>query len=295
MRILNFGSANIDHVYRTDRFVLPGETKPCAAYSKNSGGKGLNQSVALAKAGAQVYHAGLLGGEGAFLRDILETNGVNCRFLKTVDAPCGHAIIEVEQSGQNRIMLYSGTNRMLTEDYAERVLSHFEEGDVLLLQNETNLVPYLMRRAAEKGMRIAFNAAPMDADVPGFPLELVSWLLVNETEGAALTGEVLPERIAAAAAARWQDTALVLTLGTDGCLYRDREQTLRLPALRVKAVDTTAAGDTFTGFFLAAIAGGGTPEHALRLATAASAIAVTRQGAAASVPTLDEVKAYVKG
>lgn len=293
MKILNFGSANIDHVYRTDRFVLPGETKQCAAYSRNSGGKGLNQSVALAKAGAEVYHAGLLGGEGEFLRGILEENGVDCRFLKTVDAPSGHAIIEVEGSGQNRIMLFPGTNRMLTEAYADSVLSHFGEGDVLLLQNETNLVPYLMRRAAERGMRIAFNAAPMDAAVPTYPLALVSWLLVNETEGEALTGEQRPEKIAEVAAARWQGAALVLTLGTDGCLYRDAEQTLRLPALRVKAVDTTAAGDTFTGFFLAAAAGGAPPARALQLAAAAAAIAVTRPGAAVSVPTLDEAKSFV--
>lgn len=293
MKILNFGSANIDHVYRTDRFVRPGETKQCAAYRKNSGGKGLNQSVALAKAGAEVYHAGLLGGEGAFLRDILMTSGVDCRFLKTVDAPSGHAIIEVEDSGQNRIMIFPGTNRMLTEDYADAVFSYFAAGDILLLQNETNLVSYLMRRAAEKGMRIAFNAAPMDAAVPDFPLELVSWLLVNETEGEALTGERVPEKIAERAAERWPDTALVLTLGTDGCLYRDADQMFRLPARKVNAVDATAAGDTFTGFFLAAIASSVSPKYALRLATAASAIAVTRPGAAASVPTLAKAKAFL--
>lgn len=292
MKILNFGSANIDHVYSTDRFVLPGETKQCAAYSKNSGGKGLNQSVALAKAGAETYHAGLLGSEGGFLREILEGSGVDCRYLKTVAAPSGHAIIEVEQSGQNRIVLFPGTNRMLTEAFADEVLAGFDAGDILLLQNETNLIPYLMRKAAEKGMKIAFNAAPMDAAVSDYPLELVSWLLVNETEGEALTGSAVPETIAALAAEKYPNTALVLTLGTDGCLYRDKTQTFRLPARRVKAVDTTAAGDTFTGFFLAAIAAGETAKDSLELATAASAISVTRHGAAASVPTLAEAKAF---
>ena len=293
MKILNFGSANIDHVYSTDKFVLPGETKQCAAYSKNSGGKGLNQSVALAKAGAEVYHAGLLGSEGAFLREIMEASGVDCRYLSSVDAPCGHAIIEVEQSGQNRIVLFPGTNCMLTEDYVDAVLSHFDAGDLLLLQNETNLIPELMQKAAQKGMKIAFNAAPMDKAVLSYPLHLVSWLLVNETEGEALTGSSEPEKIAALVAEMYPDTALVLTLGTDGCLYRDHTQCFRVPARRVKAVDTTAAGDTFTGFFLAAIAAGESAEGSLKLATAASAIAVTRPGAAASVPSLDEAKAFL--
>lgn len=292
MKILNFGSANIDHVYSTDKFVLPGETKQCAAYCKNSGGKGLNQSVALAKAGAEVYHAGLLGSEGAFLREIMEASGVDCRYLSSVDAPCGHAIIEVEQSGQNRIVLFPGTNCMLTEDYVDAVLSHFDAGDLLLLQNETNLIPELMQKAAQKGMKIAFNAAPMDKAVLSYPLHLVSWLLVNETEGEALTGSSEPEKIAALVAEMYPDTALVLTLGTDGCLYRDQTQCFRVPARRVKAVDTTAAGDTFTGFFLAAIAAGESAEDSLKLATAASAIAVTRPGAAASVPSLSEANAF---
>ena len=294
MKILNFGSANIDHKYRTESFVLPGETTQCAEYIKNSGGKGLNQSVALAKAGAEVYHAGIIGPDGGFLREELEANKVDCRFLKTIDAPSGHAVIEVEDSGQNRIIIYPGTNRMITEDYAEEVLSFFSPGDVVLLQNEINLIPYIMRRAFEKGMRVAFNAAPMDKNVLSNPLDTVSWLIVNETEGEFLTGETVPEKIADSISERWKKTALVLTLGTDGCLYRDGAQSISLPAKEVRAVDTTGAGDTFTGFFLASAVCGKSPEYSLRLATAAAALSVTRPGASVSVPSLEEAEDFMK-
>lgn len=293
MKILNFGSANIDHVYRTDKFVLSGETKQCTAYSRNSGGKGLNQSVALAKAGAEVFHAGLLGSDAGFLREILEQSGVDCRFLKTVDAPSGHAMIEVEQSGQNRIVLFPGTNCMLTETFADEVLANFEAGDILLLQNETNLIPYLMRSAAEKGMQIAFNAAPVTEHIKDYPLQLVRWLFVNETEGAVLSGAEDPAIIGEKLGIRYPGMEVILTLGSDGALLCRNGECQYCPARQVYAVDTTGAGDTFTGFFLAAVAAGKTAKESLELASAAAAIAVTRPGAAASVPLLSEVKAFL--
>lgn len=289
MRILNFGSLNVDETYRVDRFVQPGETKASLSMTRGAGGKGLNQSVALAMAGAEVFHAGLLGQGGAFLRRTLEDAGVDCGHLLQTDAPNGRAIIQLDAAGQNCILLYPGTNHLLTEDCVDRVLAHFSAGDVLLLQNETNLLPYLIEAGTARGLRVAFNAAPMTGDVRSYPLEKLRWLLVNETEGAALTGQTEPGRIAAAIAARCPETALVLTLGADGALYRHGELELFVPARRVQVVDTTAAGDTFTGFFLAAAAAGDDPAYALTLATAASAIAVTRPGAAASIPSLEEV------
>lgn len=289
MRILNFGSLNVDHTYRVDRFVQPGETKASLSVTTGAGGKGLNQSVALAMAGAEVCHAGLLGQGGAFLRRTLEDAGVDCRYLAETDAPNGHAIIQLDAAGQNCILLCAGTNHLLTEELVDRVLAQFSAGDILLLQNETNLLPYLIERAAARGLQVAFNAAPMTDAVKTYPLEKLRWLFVNETEGAALCGQTDPAKIAGALAARYPGLALVLTLGADGVLYREGELELFVPARRVEAVDTTAAGDTFTGFFLAAIADGADAAYALTFATAASALAVQRPGASASIPSLEEV------
>ena len=289
MKVLNFGSLNIDYTYRVDHFVQPGQTKTSRELSTGAGGKGLNQSVALAMAGAQVYHAGLIGQGGAFLRTVLFDSGVDCSYLSESKAPNGHAIIQLEDGGQNCILLYAGTNHLLTERDADRVLEHFDAGDILLLQNETNLVPYLIEQAAARGMRVAFNAAPMTDEVQGYPLDKLTWLLVNETEGAALTGKTDPAEISDAIAAKYPNLALVLTLGTDGVIYRQGELDLYVPARRVEAVDTTAAGDTFTGYFLAAIADGADAAYAMTFATTAAALAVQKPGAAASIPPLEEV------
>ena len=132
MRIINFGSLNIDKVYQVEQFVRPGQTITAKDYAVAAGGKGLNQSVALARAGAAVWHAGKLGADGAMLRDRLAENGVELSCLMVGDCPTGHAIIQVDRSGQNCIILYGGTNRQITQDYADEVLSHFAAGDVLV-------------------------------------------------------------------------------------------------------------------------------------------------------------------
>ena len=289
MRILNIGSLNIDHVYHVDHLTRAGETLTASDYTVGCGGKGLNQSVALSMAGAEVYHAGLIGREGEFLRQRLIDSGVDCRFLGRTDLPNGHAVIQVDRKGENAIFLFPGSNRALTESAVERVLMQFGKGDLLLLQNETNLVGHMIRRAASLGIDVALNAAPMDDTIKDLPLDLVRWLILNETEGAVLTGKREPEEIAEALCAAHPGLELILTLGADGSYYRKGDFSLFIPARRVQAVDTTGAGDTFIGFLLAAFADGADPGYALTLATAAAALAVARPGAADSVPSLEEV------
>ena len=289
MRILNFGSLNIDYIYHVEHLARPGETLTARSFDRGCGGKGLNQSVALAMAGAEVYHAGLVGEGGAPLRDRLLDSGVDCGFLGVSDRPSGHAVIQVDPAGENAIVLFPGSNHALTEAYIDAVLAHFGQGDVLLVQNETNLVDHLIRRAAARGMDVALNAAPMDQQARQLPLELVRWLLINETEGAALTGSTDPEEIAAALCGKYPELELILTLGADGSLYRKGAMTLFIPARRVQAVDATGAGDVFAGYFLAAAADGADPAYSLTLASAAAALAVTRPGASDAVPSLEEV------
>ena len=289
MKVLNFGSCNIDYVYQMEHFIRPGETAPCTALSAGCGGKGLNQSIALARAGAEVYHAGLIGREGAFLREKMEEAGVNVEFVRYGEGANGHAIIQVDKTGQNCIILYGGTNHQFTHALVDEVLSHFAAGDIVVLQNEINEIPYIIDQAHEKGLRIAFNAAPIGEEVLRYPIEKLDWLIVNEIEGGALAGQTEPEKILDALHARYPSVRLLLTLGTDGCVYRDQNEIVRVPACRVRAVDTTAAGDTFIGFFLRAVADGREVADCLKLATVASAIAVTRPGAGDSVPAYDEV------
>ena len=291
MKVLNFGSLNIDYIYQMAHFIRPGETAPCKTLTAGCGGKGLNQSIALAKAGTEVYHAGLYGGEAQFLLDKMQTAGVDTSLLRLGEGANGHAIIQVDENGQNCIILYGGTNRQITESYVDEVLAHFEAGDVLVLQNEINCMPYIMQKAHEKGLRIAFNAAPYGAEVLSYPLETVTWLIVNEVEGAGISGKTDFDDIADTLVNRYPGMNIMLTMGKSGCLYQSADETVRLGACHVDAVDTTAAGDTFIGYFVRGILQGLSMRDTLRQATVASAIAVTRPGAADSVPSIDEVLA----
>jgi len=290
-QIYNFGSVNIDHVYNVDRFPRPGETLGSRTYRTFAGGKGFNQSIALARAGARVCHAGKIGSDGQWLKDLLERDGIDTRFLDVAEGPTGHAIILVDPEGENSIVLYAGANHRVTRPDVERVLDHADEGDYLLTQNETSSVADIIRLGAERGLRVAFNPAPMDERVKSYPLDLVSVFIVNEVEGAELTGETSAERIIEAMRRKFPRASTVLTLGSDGVAYGREGTVLRVPAEKVRPVDTTAAGDTFIGYFLAGVMVGNDMEDVLKRACKAAAICVTRPGAAESIPTAAELEA----
>lgn len=289
MKILNFGSLNIDHVYTVDHIVRPGETIGSRAYSQFCGGKGLNQSIALARAGAEVFHAGKIGHEGRFLVDRLNRDGVDTGHVDVVDGASGHAIIQVDDSGENSIVLFGGANRAIRPLDAEKTIAAFSAGDILLLQNEISAVPDILSAAAKREMRIAFNPAPFSAEVLDYPLADVSWFIVNETEGKGMTGESEPGAIAAAMLERFPDSAVILTLGAKGALYIDADRKIAVGAEAVTAVDTTGAGDTFIGYFLTLCSQGREVRECLELACRAAGICVTRSGAADSIPMRDEV------
>jgi ribokinase len=292
MSILVFGSLNIDHVYQVEHLVRPGETLPSTEYRRFQGGKGANQSVALARAGADVFHAGRIGSEGLWLRDAIAAEGVDVTHVGLDNQPTGHAIIQVDPAGENSILLYGGANLTVTSDDAHYVLSHFGEGDWLLLQNEISSLPAILREASERGLKVAFNPAPMTPDVQGYPLDGVSLLVVNQTEGAALAGveDASPELLVGMLQARFPDAAILLTLGGDGSLYVSGGEHIMTPAQAVETVDTTAAGDTFIGYFLAELLAGESVPEALALASRAAALCVTRPGAAGSIPRRSEIE-----
>lgn len=294
MKIFNLGSLNVDYVYRVPHFVRPGETLASAELNIFPGGKGLNQSIALSKAGIDVVHSGLLGSDGALLLDTLQSSGVNTDYIRRLNIQSGHAIIQVDETGQNSILLYAGANHCFDRAYILSVLEKAQAGDVLLLQNEINALPEIFEIAHNKGMLIAFNPSPYHESIKSLPLEYVTWWLCNEIEGAELTGKNDPEEIIFALSEMYPESNVLLTIGENGSLYQTGGRLLRQPIYPVKVADTTAAGDTFTGFFLGSLLIGKDPAQALKTAAAAASIAVSRQGAAASIPTINEVKQFLE-
>ena len=291
MRIVNFGSLNIDYVYSVDHFVQPGETLSADIMQIYPGGKGLNQSIAVARAGGDIHHAGRYGADGTFLMELLKENGVDTNCLEKMDASNGHAIIQVDQHGENSILLYGGTNEMVDEAFIDRTIESVQSDDIVLFQNEVSSIGYAMKKAKEKGCKIALNPAPMNQKVLGYPLELVDILVVNETEGEALSGEKEVDAILNALKKAYPHTKVILTLGSKGAWFAFGDERFFVKACKVdKVVDTTAAGDTFIGYYLACISKGVDDKEALETATKAAAITVSRKGAAVSVPTMDELK-----
>lgn len=289
MKVLNFGSLNMDYVYQVDHILVPGETLTSSSRNTFCGGKGLNQSIAMARAGVPVYHAGLVGVGGEPLLAACEENGVNTEFIRRSEGPCGHTMIQVDKSGQNCILLFGGSNRCMTREFVDEVLQNFDKGDMLVLQNEINELDYIIDCAWAKGMRIVLNPSPYDSALDACDLSKISLFLVNEIEGFQITGEKEPDKILAVIREKYPKAGIVLTLGSKGSVYQDETGIYHQGIYKVKAVDTTAAGDTFTGYFIYSVLNGMSPAEGLSLAAKASAIAVSRPGATASIPLREEV------
>lgn len=289
MRVLNIGSLNLDYVYSVDHMVLPGETEAADSRNVFLGGKGMNQSCALAKAGVEVYHGGMIGPDGQIFLSACEEYGVNREFIRVLDCPTGHAIIQIDKKAQNSILLYGGANQKLTTGYVDEVLGFFDRNDILLLQNEVNLLPYIVDKAYEKGMRIALNPSPFNEKLSAVDMKKISIFIMNEVEGFQFTGEKEYEKILQLLQDRFPSAQIMLTLGKEGAVYACGSERVFQPAFEVRAVDTTAAGDTFTGYFLAGLVEGMPIAETLRMSAKASSIAVTRPGAVPSIPYRTEV------
>jgi len=285
-RLLNLGSLNIDHTYQVPHVARPGETLSSTAYARGPGGKGLNQSIAAARAGAAVSHAGRIGEDGLWLRDLLGREGIEIsRLAVAPDCPTGHAIIQVTPGGENAIVLQAGANHALRPDELPAIFDGTGPGDWFLTQNETACVPEALRLAAERGLRVAFNPAPAHPSLAHTcPLERLDLLIVNETEAEILGGSSDPDLALRHLRERCPKTTIVLTLGARGARLVAPGGEHSATAPRVEAVDTTAAGDTFIGYLLAEWMAGASPASALRTAVRAAALSVTRPGAAASIP-----------
>ncbi len=296
MKVLNFGSCNIDYVYLLSHFVNSGETTNAHNMAQSLGGKGFNQSIAIAKSGEKVYHVGNIGQDGAAFRSELEKLNINVDFLKTVDAPTGHAIIQVNDKGENCIIIYSGANFCVTEDFVDDVISNFEKDDIIVLQNEINNLEYIVSAAYKKGMKICLNPSPFNDVIETLDFNKLYAIFINEVEGYQLTGKKIPKEILSCLGEKYNNLKIVLTLGSKGSMYYSpaTEEEYICPAFNVKVEDTTSAGDTFLGYFIYGLINELNIEEVLKIASVASALAVSKKGSSNSIPEISEVKKALK-
>jgi ribokinase len=292
MKILVFGSLNIDLIFSVDHIVLPGETISGAALVRSAGGKGANQAAALAKAGMPVYMAGKIGEDGKFLLDLLSSYGVNTGEVKIYEGATGQALIQVDKNGQNAIVLYAGGNGAVVPGNIDPVIKKFDPGDLIVLQNEIAHTAEIMRAAKKQGLRICLNPSPYNEKIESLPLGLTDMFFINEIEGAALAD--MPQRTPPPAilnrlVKQFPAAEIILTAGRDGAYYGYGEERAKGDILDLPVADTTGAGDTFTGYFIAARAKELPVQEAIRLACKAASIAVSRKGAMEAIPLAAEV------
>ncbi|MGP9537240.1 ribokinase [Brachybacterium sp. AOP43-C2-M15] len=290
------GSVNVDDSVRVTRHPVPGETVSAHSLVTALGGKGANQAVASARASATVRFVGAFGRDSApWILEALHADGIETEHLvQRDDVASGKAIVLVDDGGENSIIVVSGANHRIPDETVHGACSTLTAGDVILLQNE---IPTATSRLAAQAARTAgatvvWNAAPAPESIEELITE-VDLLIVNEHELAAIASVLAmpPSAVEAQihAVAEHLDTDVVCTLGADGAAYKVGGASGRESARAVRAVDTTAAGDTFVGYLAAGLARRAPLSEQLRAASLAGSLAVTRPGAAASIPSLCEV------
>lgn len=293
-KILNFGSLNIDKIYGLDHIVKEGETISASSYDEGMGGKGLNQSIALKRAGADPIHAGFVGeDDGDILLDYMAENEIDF-LVKKVSGKSGHAIIQVDKNAKNSIIVEAGANKNIDKSYIDQVLAEFYEGDYLLLQNEISNLQYIVDMASKKKMKIFLNPSPVDETIKTIDFNKIDSLILNETEAYELSGCENSDEIIDYFRKNYKDLNLLLTLGKDGGIYSSKDTEIKFSSFKTHAIDTTGAGDTFLGYFLASISKGADLEKSLNIASLAAGLACSKSGAANSIPSLKEVEEYIK-
>jgi len=285
MAVWNLGSINIDYVYEVPHLPRPGETIPAATHRVGLGGKGANQSVAAARAGADVHHIGMIGAEGGWTVERLRSFGVDIAHVGVVEASTAHAVIMVDEGGENAIVIHRGANAEQSEDRIAAALERASPGDTLLLQNETSHQVHAARLAQGKGLRVVYSAAPFDLGAVRAVLPFVTALALNEVEERQLTASLGQPDVA----------ELIVTRGARGARWvlRDGDE-ITLSAFDVTPLDTTGAGDCFIGSLVAAGDRGLGRQEALRFASAAAALQVMRPGTADAMPDRAEVEAFLR-
>lgn len=288
MTIYNLGSINADHVYRVPHLPGPGETLAATSMQTGLGGKGANMSVAAARAGSHVSHIGAIGSDGIWARDRLTEYGVDTRHIAELNMPTGHAIINVDDAGENAITLFAGANQAIDADMISNVLSAGNRGDIFVTQNETNAQIEAAKVGSKLGFRVCYAAAPFDANAVKEMLPYLDFLILNAVEAKQLEA-------ALGVNIRELDVSdIIITLGAEGARWINKALNVDqyFEALKVTPIDTTGAGDTFTGYVLSGLDRGLTMGQSISLAMRAAALMVTRMGTADVIPDLKEVEEF---
>ena len=298
--VVVIGSLNMDLVTRAPRLPRGGETLIGESFSTIPGGKGANQAVAAVRLGAQVSMVGCVGSDayGQQLRGALLAEGIDCQAVSVVDGSSGVALIVVDDNSQNAIVIVAGANGELTPTVLDRFDAVLQSAEVIICQLEVPdaTVGHALKRGRELGKTVILNPAPASRALPAEWYAYVDYLIPNESEAMVLSGLAVDSLETAEAAATQLIASgagkVIVTLGAQGLVFANGSSFEHFPAPRVKAVDTTAAGDTFVGGFAAALASGKDEAEAIRFGQVAAALSVTRAGAQPSIPTLLEVQAF---
>ena len=289
MTIFNLGSINLDYFYRLPHLISAGETLAANDFNIALGGKGANQSVALAKAGGDVFHIGAFGKKDELYLQELRNAGVNLEFVALLDMPSGHAIVMVdEKTGENQIILSPSANYNIEQVQIRKALQKANRSDWALAQNETCLVNPFLSLAKEQGLRICYSAAPFVAEQTAGLIPLTDLLIVNEGEAEALS-QFIEKDITKLGLPH-----LIITLGAKGARYVGEQGSFSAAPFNVTAIDTTGAGDTFLGYVLADLSDGQTMQQAMSHASAAAALQITRKGALPAIPSRSEVNRFIQ-
>lgn len=296
MRIFNFGSLNIDKVYKLEKFVEPEETVIADSYEETFGGKGLNQSIAISRSGSDVYHIGVIGKDGKALQEYLLDNNVNVDFMSEVDVANGHAVIQLDKEGQNCIIVNKGSNAYLDKSMIDLAMKKVLSDDIVLLQNEVSNISYILEKAHEKHAFIAINLSPIDEKLLQSNLEYVDLFILNELEAGSLAEyyegnlKLLKNKLIE----KFPKAAFLMTLGGEGSNYFKKDVDIFQKAFKVDVVDTTGAGDTYCGYFISNLGKGLQIEKCMQLASAASSLAIQKLGASSSIPYFSELENFIK-
>ena len=286
--ILNFGSINIDYVYRLKTLPQAGETLSCQGFARYLGGKGINQSIAIARAGGAVKHIGAVGADGAFALAQIADMGLDTGNIRVTDTATGHAVICLDKQGENHIIIHAGANAELTENQINSALNTNPKAEWVVIQNETNLTEYIAKSAKERGLSLAYSAAPFDATACQTILPHLDILAVNETEATALSHAMQTP------ITDLKIPTLLITKGAKGAELWQNGACVSVRGLPVKAIDTVGAGDTFFGSFIARLQNSETPQEALNYAASAAALQCTITGAATAIPSQQTVLNLMK-
>lgn len=291
LKVINFGSLNIDHVYHVEHIVRPEETLRTNKTLFFAGGKGLNQSIAISRAGANVIHAGCVGmNDGNYLLNVLEKSGVNTSLIRKKETNTGAAYIQVTPEGTRSIIEYGGANLTITSDHIDYVIAQIHKGDILLLQNEINSIPLIVEKALDAGAKIALNASPFTEELKSLPLDKLSYVFLNRNEASQFTGKnpMDVEGLISSLRETFSNADIILTMGMKGSMLITPEDSIYQGIYDVDTKDKTAAGDAFIGFYLGTIMCGACSRDAIMMAAKAAAICASRAGASSSIPMAEE-------